>query len=64
MKTAKYFLGIIKSRRSIRRFKSDPVKKEHLNFIFEAARWAPSAGNRQSWRFIVVKESEMRQKNR
>jgi nitroreductase len=62
MKKAQYLLGIVKSRRSIRRFKPDPVKKEHLNFIFEAARWAPSAGNRQSWRFIVVREGERRQK--
>jgi nitroreductase len=62
MEKAEYLLGIVKGRRSIRRFKPNPVQKEHLNFIFEAARWAPSAGNRQSWRFIVVTESEMRQK--
>jgi len=62
MEKAEYLLGIIKGRRSIRRFKSILVPKEYLNFIFEAARWAPSAGNRQSWRFIVVTENEMRRR--
>jgi len=62
MEKPEYLLGIVKGRRSIRRFKPAPIPKEHLDFIFEAARWAPSAGNRQSWRFIVMKESKMRQK--
>jgi nitroreductase len=47
-------LNLMKSRRSIRRFKSDLIPKEHLDMILEAARWAPSAGNRQPWRFIIV----------
>jgi len=55
-------LGVIKGRRSIRRFKSILVPKEYLDFILEAARWAPSAGNRQSWRFIVVTENGMRRR--
>jgi len=62
MEKAEYLLGIMKGRRSIRRFKPVPVQKELLDFILEAAKWAPSAGNRQSWRFIVVTESEMRRK--
>ncbi len=47
-------LDFIKSRRSIRKFLDKPVDKEHLDKILEAARWAPSAGNCQPWRFIVV----------
>jgi len=60
MERAKILLDIIKGRRSIRRFKPNPIPKEYLDLIFEAARWAPSAGNRQSWRFIVVTDSETR----
>lgn len=62
MERAKYLLEIIKSRRSIRRFKPDMIPMKFVDLILEAARWAPSAGNRQSWRFIVVNESEMKRK--
>jgi nitroreductase len=40
----------------MRRFKSDVVPKEYLDMILEAARWAPSAGNRQPWKFIIVSD--------
>jgi len=49
---------VIKKRRSIRRYKSDPVPDEHLKKIFEAARLAPSGGNRQPWRFVIVRDPE------
>ncbi|MBI2865935.1 MAG: nitroreductase family protein [Chloroflexi bacterium] len=44
----------IKERRSIRRFKPDAVSPEHIGEMLEAARLAPSGGNRQPWRFLVV----------
>jgi nitroreductase len=44
----------IKGRRSIRRFKPDPVPKEVLERIFEMATWAPSGMNFQNWHFVVV----------
>jgi nitroreductase len=44
----------IRGRRSIRRFKPDPVPRETLDKILELAQWAPSAMNQQDWRFIVV----------
>lgn len=44
----------IKTRRSIRRYKEDPIDEETLRKVLEAARLAPSAANRQPWRFIVV----------
>jgi len=47
---------IIKGRRSVRKFKPDPVPEEELREILEAATWAPSAGNTQEWRFIVVRD--------
>jgi len=44
-----------RTRRSIRRFKPEPLQEEHLRKILEAAQQAPSAGNKQPWRFIVVR---------
>ncbi len=51
-------LNIIKSRRSIRKFKKQPVEDEKILLILEAARWAPSSGNLQNWKFIVVRDPE------
>jgi len=44
----------IKGRRSVRRFKPEPVPKDVIEKILELAQWAPSAMNQQDWRFIVV----------
>jgi nitroreductase len=52
----------IKNRRSIRRYKADPVDDEKIEAILEAGRWAPSWGNTQCWRFVVVKDAEIRAK--
>ena len=49
------FLELAKTRRSIRRFKSDPVPDELILKILEAARWAQSGGNSQPWEFIVIR---------
>ncbi|MDI6905309.1 MAG: nitroreductase family protein [Candidatus Bathyarchaeia archaeon] len=62
MEKASSLLNIIKSRRSIRRFKFDSVPREYLDMILEVARWAPSAGNCQPWRFIVVSEVNILEK--
>ena len=42
--------------RTIRRFRSDPVPDELLRRVLTAATWAPSGGNRQPWRFVVVRD--------
>jgi len=47
-----------------RRFRSEPVSLEILQRVFENARFAPSGGNRQSWRVIVVRDAESRRKLR
>lgn len=52
----------IKKRRSIRDFEDRDVEDGKLNLLLEAARLAPSASNRQEWRFVVVKDRESRQK--
>jgi len=50
----------ILARRSIRSYRPDPVPREKLDYILEAARLAPSWKNQQCWRFIVVKDEEKR----
>ena len=45
--------GLSKTRWSPRAFADRPVEPEKLRSIFEAARWSPSGGNQQPWRFIV-----------
>ncbi len=51
----------IEKRRSIRAYKDQPVEQEKLDRIFEAVRKAPSASNRQEWRFVVVRDAGLRQ---
>ncbi len=46
----------ITNRRSIRKYKSDAVNEEAIEAVLESARLAPSWGNSQCWRFIVVKD--------
>jgi nitroreductase len=49
------------ARRSVRRFLPDAVTDGELAQILTAAQWAPSAGNHQPWRFIVIRETETKQ---
>jgi len=51
----------ILKRTSIRRFKPDPVEKAKLEKILEAGRRAPSWGNTQPWRFIVIQDKARRE---
>ena len=53
-------LDLVKKRRSIRRFKRDPVPNEAILKILEAARWAPSGFNMQPWEFVVVQKPELK----
>jgi nitroreductase len=50
----------MKMRRSIRKFAPDDVPEDMVNQMLEAARLAPSASNRQPWRFLVVRDREIR----
>ena len=52
----------IRNRRSIRKYRTDPVTEEALQAVLEAARWAPSWGNLQCWRLVVVRDSEVKQR--
>jgi len=53
-------LEAIMSRRSIRRFKDTPVDNKTIEQVLEAARWAPSWANTQCWRFVVVRDDNIK----
>ncbi|UNC92842.1 nitroreductase family protein [Candidatus Contubernalis alkalaceticus] len=50
----------IQKRHSIRNFKEDEIAQEDLKKILEAACLAPTAGNMQAWRFVVVKNKKIK----
>jgi len=50
----------IKGRRSIRKYKPDPVSEEALRVLMEAVRWAPSWANTQCWEVIIVRDPNMK----
>ena len=50
----------IRKRRSVRGFLDKSIEDEKLSAVLEAGRLAPSAKNRQEWRFVVVKNREVR----
>ncbi|MDP2719712.1 MAG: nitroreductase family protein, partial [Dehalococcoidia bacterium] len=56
------FLAVVRSRRSCRKFKPDPIPDEWVTQIMEAARWAMSGANGQPWEFIVIKDQAMKDK--
>lgn len=51
----------IMKRRSVRSYKDKEIPEEDLNTLLEAARLAPSARNKQSWKFIVIRDKEKRE---
>ena len=51
----------IEQRRSIRSYKPDPVEPDKLEKVLEAGRLAPSASNRQEWRYVVVTDAAARE---
>jgi len=50
----------IKDRRSIRTYKGERIPKDKLEKLLETARLAPSAANRQNWKFIVVENEQIK----
>jgi nitroreductase len=55
------FYSLLSTTRSIRRIKDTPIEKEVLERICQAAIWAPSGGNRQPWRLIVVQDQKLKE---
>ena len=58
--TGPEMLALLSARRSVRRFTAEPVPREVLERLLQAATAAPSASNRQPWRFVVVRRPEAR----
>lgn len=56
------FMDVVRTRRSIRSYENRQVEDDKIKQVLEAARLAPSAGNRQEWRFVVVRDADLRRK--
>jgi nitroreductase len=56
------FTDVVQRRYSVRAYKSQELTDGQVEKIIEAARLAPSASNRQEWRFIVVRDADKRKK--
>jgi nitroreductase len=54
------FYDVIKTRRSARQYRPDPIPKDVLNRVLHAARLAPSGSNRQPTRYVLVEDQEAR----
>jgi nitroreductase len=50
---------VIMERRSIRNFKKEPVPDNLIRRVLEAGRFAPTAGNAQPWKFVVIKDQAL-----
>jgi nitroreductase len=50
------FFEVVKNRRSVRKFKDTPIPEDHLTAILDAARLAPTSGNQQPWKFLVLRQ--------
>lgn len=61
---AKEFLETLRLRRTVREFSSDPVSDEVLELAIAAAASAPSGANLQPWKFVVVKDPEIKHRIR
>jgi coenzyme F420-0:L-glutamate ligase/coenzyme F420-1:gamma-L-glutamate ligase len=59
---AEGLFAIIQNRRSIRRYTDRPVPVDVLRRVLAAGQWAPSAHNRQPWRFAVITDAAPREK--
>ena len=56
------FYDVVRTRRSIRAYRSDTVPEEVLSRVLEAVRIAPSGSNRQPWKFIVARSEKLRRR--
>lgn len=54
-------MEVLKARHSVRSYEAKSIPDEKLTKVLEAGRLAPSAGNRQAWKFVVVKDKDKRE---
>jgi nitroreductase len=50
---------VIHNRRSVRSFKPDPIPDPKIKKIIDAARMAPTSGNQQPWKFLVIRDKKL-----
>ena len=55
-------LKLLRSRRSLRRYRAEGVPRAWIDCLLEAAVWAPSAHNRQPWRFVIIEKDETKRR--
>ncbi|MCW4037898.1 MAG: nitroreductase family protein [Candidatus Bathyarchaeota archaeon] len=55
-------IDAIQTRKSVRKYSDKPIENEKLTAVLEAGRLAPSASNRQEWRFLIVRDLATRKK--
>lgn len=55
-------LEAIRARRSHRKYQDAPISEEVLERLLDAMRLAPSGSNRQPWRFVIVRDKDLRQR--
>lgn len=58
------FYEILRTTRAVRRLRPDPIPDDVLRRVLEAATFAPSGGNRQAWRIIVVRDAALKKELR
>lgn len=56
------YLDFLRTRRSVRSFEPSPVTAEVVERLLEAATWAPSAHNRQPWRFVIIEHPDTKER--
>ncbi len=56
------FMEVVRQRRSVRRYRPDPVPQTKIDHVLEAARLAPSWANGQCWTFIVVTDPKVKRR--
>ena len=52
-------IAFLRGLRAVRQLRPDPLPEPVLHDILEVARWSGSAGNRQPWEFVVVRDRDM-----
>ena len=53
-----FLFSVLKTRRTVRKFLPSPVPREHILKIIDAARFAPTSGNQQPWKFLVIQDKD------
>ncbi|MFZ5354725.1 MAG: nitroreductase family protein [Bacillota bacterium] len=56
------FNQVVQTRKSVKRFKSEDIPENKLESMLNAARVAPSWGNRQCWKFVLVRKQDIKKK--